>query len=76
MEGMMIEKKPSTPTEPKKSGMQAEQVETYRKAIAPFQERFAASKTARLEAFRWMKAKVAAPEMPAVLVAAGAGEAD
>jgi hypothetical protein len=73
---MMIEKKLGTQTEPKRSGMKAEQVETYRKAIAPFQEQFEASKAARLEAFRWIKGRIASPEIPHVLVAGSAGEPD
>lgn len=44
--------------------MTAEQVEIYRRAIAPLQESLAAAKAARQAVFNWLKREVAPPEQP------------
>ncbi len=44
--------------------MTDEQVETYRRAIAPLQESLAAAKAARQAVFNWLKRGVAAPHSP------------
>lgn len=41
-----------------KGPMSAEQAEIYRKAIAPVQESLAAAKTARQQAFKWLREKL------------------
>lgn len=53
---MRIDQRP--PTAPWQTGLvTAQQIETYRKAIRPLQEGFAAAKVARQGIFKWMKAR-------------------
>ncbi len=51
----------------KKDGMKAEQVEIYRKAIAPRLEHFNAAKAARLQVFAGSKARISS-SVPAPLL--------
>jgi hypothetical protein len=43
--------------------MTAEQIEIYRRAIAPLQESFAAAKTVRQEVFKWIKGGNCPPKL-------------
>jgi hypothetical protein len=50
-----------------KGGMKAEQVESYKRAIAPLRESFTAAKAARLQVFAGSKARFT-PSVPAPLL--------
>jgi len=42
--------------------MNADQIEIYRRAIAPLQESLAAAKAVRQEVFKWIKGGIGLPE--------------
>jgi hypothetical protein len=56
-----------------KGGMKAEQVEIYRKAIAPRLEHFTAAKAARLQIFAGGKARISS-SVPAPLLSGTSGD--